>query len=147
MLNLREMAQTNHNIRKLDETKKLPKQPYCVGCENKVDDWDVYVDMREEYATTHETCPYCGLINYEDSKDLDGCTFTLLFFIGIPMAVMFGLLYLEKEFSIVINEDYEWVRWIAAYGISFVLFWLLTKARVGDLKKRMEEIEGRKKQL
>ena len=72
MLNLREMAQTNSNIRKLDETKKLPKQPYCVGCENKVDDWDVYVDMREEYASTHATCPHCGLINYEDSKDIGG---------------------------------------------------------------------------
>ena len=144
MLNLREMAQTNRNIRKLDETKKLPKQPYCVGCEKKVDDWDVYVDMRDEVATTHETCPYCGLINYEDSKDIGGFTTVLVFFIGIPASVLIGAEYLGKEFSIAINEDYEWMLWVAAYGISFLLFCLLMNLRVSDLEKRMKKIEERR---
>lgn len=143
MLNLREMAQTNSNIRKLDETEKLPKQPYCVGCENKIDDWDVYVDMREECASTHATCPHCGVINYEDSKDIDGFTFILIFFIGIPIAVMYGALHLEKEFSIAIDEDYGWMLWVAAYGISLLLYCLLMNFRVSDLEKRMKEIEER----
>ena len=143
MLNLREMAQTDSNIRKLDETKKLPKQPYCVGCENKVDDWDVYVDMREESASTHATCPHCGLINYEDSKDIDGFTTVLVFFIGIPIAVMYGAVHLEKEFSIAIDEDYRWMLWVAAYGISLLLFCLLMNFRVSDLEKKMKEIEER----
>lgn len=143
MLNLREMAKNNCNIRKLDETKKLPKQPYCVGCENKVDDWDVYVDMREEYASTHATCPHCGLINYEDSKDIGGFTTVLVFFIGIPIAVMCGAVHLEKEFSIAIDEDYRWMHWVAAYGISFWLYCLISKFIVSDLEKRMKEIEER----
>ena len=138
MLNLREMAQTNHNIRKLDETKKLPKQPYCVGCENKVDDWDVYVDMRDEVATTHETCPHCGLINYEDSKDIGGLAGALVFFIGIPIAVMYG-----ASLLMAIDEDYEGMLLVAAYGISLLLFVLITKFRVSDLEKRMKEIEER----
>ncbi len=144
MLNLREMAQTDRNIRKLDETKKLPKQPYCVGCENKIDDWDVYVDMREEVASTHATCPHCGLINYEDSKDT-GVLTVLVFFIiiGIPAAVMYGAFYLEKKFSIAIDEDYRWMLWVAAYGISFLLFCFLMKFRASDLEKRMKEIEER----
>jgi uncharacterized Zn-finger protein len=143
MLNLREMAQTDSNIRKLDETKKLPKQPYCVGCENKIDDWDVYVDMREESASTHATCPHCGLINYEDSKDIDGFTHVLVFFIGIPIAVMYGASHLEKEFSIAIDEDYRWMLWVAAYGISLLLYCLVMDFRVSDLEKRMKEIEER----
>jgi len=138
MLNLREMAKTNSNIRKLDETKKLPKQPYCVGCENKVDDWDVYVDMRDEVATTHETCPHCGLINYEDSKDIGGCTTVLVFFIGIPVAVAYG-----ASLLMAIDEDYEGMLLVAAYGISLLLFVLLMKFRVSDLEKRMKEIEER----
>ena len=143
MLNLREMAQTNSNIRKLDETKKLPKQPYCVGCENKVDDWDVYVDMREEYASTHATCPHCGVINYKDSKDIGGCATVLVFFIGIPLAVIYVAVRLEKEFSIAVDEDDKWMHWVAAYGISFWLYCLISKFIVSDLEKRMKEIEAR----
>lgn len=143
MLNLREMAQTNRNIRKLDETKKLPKQPYCVGCEKKVDDWDVYVDMRDEVATTHETCPYCGLINYEDSKDIGGLAVALVFLIGIPLLLLRGYTYLVEEFSIAIDEGYWWMALVAAYGISVSLHCLLMKFRVSDLEKRMKEIEER----
>ena len=143
MLNLREMAQTNSNIRKLDETEKLPKQPYCVGCEKKVDDWDIYVDMRYEVATTHETCPHCGLINYEDSKDIDDLVIVLVFFIGIPFLLLSGFTYLVEEFSIAIDEGYGWMALVAAYGISVSLYCLLTKFRVSDLEKRMKEIEER----
>ena len=143
MLNLREMAQTDRNIRKLDETKKLPKQPYCVGCENKIDDWDVYVDMREEVATTHATCPHCGLINYEDSKDINGLVIALVFFIGIPLLLLSGYTYLAEEFSIAIDEGYGWMALVAAYGISVSLYCLLMKVRVSDLGKKMKEIEER----
>ena len=143
MLNLREMAQTNHNIRKLDETKKLPKQPYCVGCENKVDDWDVYVDMRDEVATTHETCPHCGLINYEDSKDIHPGVVVLMFIFAIPLSMIYGAERLGKEFGIVIDEDSVAMVLIVAWCISFLLFVLITKFRVSDLEKRMKEIEER----
>ena len=99
--------------------------------------------MREEVATTHATCPYCGLINYEDSKDIGGFTTVLVFFIGIPLAVMYGAEHLKKEFSIAIDEDYEWMLWVTAYGISLLLFCLLMKFRVSDLGKKMKEIEER----
>ncbi|MDA9779012.1 hypothetical protein N9D38_11265 [Rubripirellula sp.] len=138
MLNLREMAQTNCWIRKLDETKKLPKQPYCVGCENKVDDWDVYVDMRDEYASTHATCPHCGLINYEDSKDIHPAVAVLVFFIGIPAVVWSVLM------GFGIDEENYGVLGVTAYGISFLFFYLIMNFRVSDLKKRMEEIEERR---
>ena len=92
MPNFREMAKHNCWIAKLNETTKLDKQPYCVGCENEVVDWDVYADMRDEYACRVPVCPHCGLVNYVDSKDMNGGLIVLVFFIGLPILLSYGII-------------------------------------------------------
>ena len=149
MPNFREMAKHNCWIAKLNETTKLDKQPYCVGCENEVVDWDVYADMRDEYACRVPVCPHCGLVNYVDSKDMNGGLIVLVFFIGLPILLSYGIISSCNLFYPNIDFDekgngQEWIIGIS-YAISFIIFCITAKFRTSDLGKRMKTIEEKKK--
>ena len=140
--NFREMAKHNSNIKKLDESEKLPKQPYCVGCENKVDDWDVYVDLIED-GSIHAVCPYCGLLNYEDSKHLPGCIVVLVFCITIPFFIATGIAYVFGVSAEGDGWEIEGI-FVASFILGFLLYIALWQFRVSDLSKKMKAIEQKK---